>query len=518
MAEETDIGTAPAVPPHDALLNRLEPEPDERAVFSAVYQHEGGELTLRHGSLLIGPPEMSQSSWGKWRSDSTARLNPQFQELSKLPPDILVTDARAEDGTALVAGRVSMDVSEARSLLAKVLNDATVPSVGPLPEASAPVAAPDAFLHVFPRLWTPVSRLAASAARPLRGFVLTRTPGLADMVVTSEWQVQGVTVYDGAWSTVGIAMPYVGHSFDPPTQGLLVGRLERRAWFDDVKGDGTFNLYELHVGLDPGRIDVADLEVELEEWADGGELTNSRRLLLGDLDLGARAGQTQVLVGLPTLGRGLAHEARLYDRDGVLLDRTQRSKLVEQVTGTGRVSGPGGASGTINFTAGQKVTTTVTERLDRLDQLEQDYRELLEKGLDARIVSDRSTAITVIQNHLAAAPGEIWVMDPYFGGKPDDWTVLQGVTAPVKVLSGRGAKKPPGGMTNVHVRRWNGKTKNPLFHDRCYLWQGGGLTVGTSPSGFGNRDARIDRLRATEAEGWRALFQKYWSSGDFLDA
>jgi len=304
---------------------------------------------------------------------------------------------------------------------------------------------------------------------------------------------------------------------DPPCQGLLVGRLERRAWFDDVKGDGTFNRYELHIGLEPDRIDIADLEVELEEWANGGELTNSRRLLLGDLDLGSRAGLKRVVVSLPTLGRGLAHEARLYDRDGVLLDRTQRSKLAERIIARGRVVAPDGSSATTTFTAGEHVTVGVAERLERLDQLERDYRELLERGLETRIIRDRQTALDVIAGHLQAAAREIWILDPYFGRSPDDWTVLQNVTAPVRVLTGRDAKRPPAMMHNVRVRKWIGAQRNPLFHDRFYLWEGGGLTVGTSPSGFGNRDARIDRLRSVEADGWRALFSQYWNSTDFAD-
>ena len=486
-------------------------------MLSAVYERQGDELSVRHVSLLIGPGEMGQVPWAKWRTESTARLTPRFEELSEMSADVLVSKAMAEDGTEFVAGRATLDVADAQQLLGKALEDGTMPAVGPLPEARAELFAPDAFLHVFPRLWTPVSRLAASAARPLRGFVLPLAEPLPDVVSADQWEVEGITVFDGAWSPLGIAMPYSGHLMEPLPQGVLVGRLERRAWFNDVKGDGNFNLYELHLGLEPGRIDVADIEVELEEWADGGELTNSRRLLLGELDLGARAGEERVLVALPTLGRGLAHEARLYDRDGLLLDRTQRAKLIERVVATGTVQDADGGSAPVRFEAGEKVTPGLAERLDRLDQLEQEYRDLLERGLADRIVRDRATAITAIRNNLEGVAGEIWVMDPYFGGKPGDWAVLNGITVPVKVLSGRGAKRPPAGLSNVHVRRWDGNGKNPLFHDRFYLWEGGGLTVGTSPSGFGGRDARIDRLRRVEAEGWRALFQTYWNSGDFRD-
>ena len=378
-----------------ALFDRLSPEPDERAVLSAVYQPDGEAMTLRHASLLVGPEEMSHVAWGQWRVNSTESLSSRFEELSKLPPDIRVSNARAEDGTTLIAGRASMSVSDAEGLLAQVLETENVPAAGRLPEATAPLAAPDALLHVFPRLWTPVSQLAALAVRPVRGFMLPRANPLGELIVTDRWQVEGVTVYDGAWSPLGIAMPHTGHCVEPPPEGLLVGRLERRAWFDDVKGDGEFNLYELHVGLEPERVDIADLEVELEEWTDSGDLANSRRLLLGDLDIGSRVGQRRVVVALPTLGRGLAHEARLYDRDGVLLDRTQRAKLVERVIATGRFSTDSGATATQTFVAGEVLTPTVQQRLDRLDELEESYRALLEKGVEARVVRDRQTALTL---------------------------------------------------------------------------------------------------------------------------
>jgi len=518
---KTEGEPTPAVPDAAAaarnLIDRLSPENGERAVLSAIYQCDGAELTLRHASLLIGPPEVADVPWGRWRSDSTARLHPRFDELSQLPPDILASDAPTADGTELVAGRASLDVEDARRLLAEVLERGEVPAVGPLPGARAPLAAPDAFLHVFPRLWTPASRLVAQANRPLRGFLLPRVHRLDELLVKDRWTVEGVTVFDGAWSALGIAMPYEGHRFDPPAHGLLVGRLERRAWFDDVKGDGDFNLYELHVGLEPDRIDIADLEVELEEWADG-ELANSRRLLLGELGLGARAGEQRVLVALPTLGRGLAHEARLYDREGTLLDRTQRSKLVERIISTMRVAAENGQTALHTFTAGEKVVPAVTERLDRLDRLEQDYRDLMEQGLSERIVRDRNSAITAVHNHLAGAPGEIWIMDPYFGAASGDWDVLRGLNVSVKILTGRPGKSPPSAFKNVEVRRWNGPGKSPPFHDRSYLWEGRGLSVGTSPSGFGIRDTRVDRLRQTEAERMRADFQHYWNSGDFLPA
>lgn len=63
------------------------------------------------------------------------------------------------------------------------------------------------------------------------------------------------------------------------------------------------------------------------------------------------------------------------------------------------------------------------------------------------------------------------------------------------------------GATSFKARAWPGK---PPWHDRIYLWKGGGLSVGTSPSGLGHRVARLDRLNANEAAGWQTMFNAWW--------
>jgi hypothetical protein len=54
----------------------------------------------------------------------------------------------------------------------------------------------------------------------------------------------------------------------------------------------------------------------------------------------------------------------------------------------------------------------------------------------------------------------------------------------------------------------------PPWHDRLYLWEDGGASVGTSPSGIGNRVTRIDRIGKAEALGWQALFDAWWAAPD----
>ena len=363
-------------------------------------------------------------------------------------------------------------------------------------------------------MWSATSRLAANATRPVTGFFLPASDEIPALLLET-WEVEGVEAYDGSWSTLGLALPNAGHNFEPPANGLLVGRLEPRAWFKDVAGEGHYLNNEQHICLDPGRIDISDHEVVLEEW-EGEELANSRRLQLGDLALGARAGQNRFPLSLPTLGRGFAHEAHLYHRNGELLDRTQRSRLVEQMVVRGKMS-LGDETARTEFTIGEKVAPSLNHRLDQLGVIEDAYRAMLSAGLEERIISDPVQARATIDNELGMARGELLVMDPYFGVDAADWVAVENVSIPIKVLSGQAAKPVPAHLAGlVKLRKWKAKKGAPPFHDRLYLWDDGGLSVGTSPSGLGKRDARIDRLRKSEADGWRAMFESYWKSADFI--
>lgn len=496
----------------NSLIEHLGPAEGERAVYSAIYRREESGFHLQYASLLIGPEAMASGSWGAWMLGGAERLNDRFQLLSEVPAEGLVESAPVEGDAEVVAGRFVIEVDQMRSWLTEAVGQQTVPQIGELPEARALLLAPSSPQRVFPRLWTPVSRLAATTIRPLRGFFFPLAEEGAPLVA-GEWEVGGVTAYDGPWSTLGIALPNEGHSFEAPPAGLLVGRLERRAWFNDVRGDGAFDRYQLHIGIEPEQIDVSELAVELEEWS-GEELVNVRRLALGDLKLGQRAGADRFLVALPTLGRGFAHAARLYDREGVLLDCTQRAHLVERMVGRGKVRGPDGAVATQHFSVGERVEVGLGERLARFDRVEDDYREMLREGLEERIITTRTRGAEVLRNELARVSKPVSILDPYFGYKPADWNVLAGLNVAIRILSGSGAKRPPANLANVEVRRWR-HSGNPPFHDRSYLWEGGGLSVGTSPSGLGNRDARLDRMGATEATALRASFEAYWQSGDF---
>jgi hypothetical protein len=243
-------------------------------------------------------------------------------------------------------------------------------------------------------------------------------------------------------------------------------------------------------------------------------LASARRLRLGDLDLPAARepvdGLLQVDVRVPTLGTGVARQVRLYDRDGLLLDATDRLWTLEQINMT--ISSPGSSRA---VTIGDAHPPDLLGRLQAADTADERYRQLLEAGLPGRIVTDEVAGPSRLHAELARAREELLVLDPYFGWNQADWAVLDDAAVPVRVLTGhgtpgkRGFTAPPAGMTaTLDIRTWRGR---PPWHDRMYLWRAGGLTVGTSPSGLGRRVARLDRVAGVEADRWRAAFETWWA-------
>ena len=99
-------------------------------------------------------------------------------------------------------------------------------------------------------------------------------------------------------------------------QALFVGRLERRAWLLDhrlIKDDHAF---QITIGLDPERTELADLELVVEERVDD-ETVWSERLRLEDFDLTESLDTPRVDLTLPSIGwGGVRRLARLHHRDG----------------------------------------------------------------------------------------------------------------------------------------------------------------------------------------------------------
>lgn len=278
--------------------------------------------------------------------------------------------------------------------------------------------------------------------------------------------------------------------------------------------------------LAPGRASPGDLEVDLEEYADDG-LAQARRIRLADLALPGGSPE-RVTVALPTLGPGLRRRLRLYDRAGRLLDTCDATAFVSQIkiTMTGHI---GDESTTRHVSLGQApAAPNPVTRLAALDTAEAGYTRLLTEGLSRRILDDPVTALAAIQEAVQSARDDLLILDPYFGHQPADWAALEKVAVPVRVLTmhkqfakAATATKPAqpdvlmplpphAGIQHVPllgIRSWSQKAP---WHDRVYLWVGGGLTVGGSPSGLGKRLRRLDRLSPVEADAWRTRFEALW--------
>jgi hypothetical protein len=304
--------------------------------------------------------------------------------------------------------------------------------------------------------------------------------------------------------------------------------LERRAWFNGLQFDPDSGTYAARIGIDEVRLNRADLEIDFEEYV-SGDLAAARRLSLGDIPLPTSAipAGSELVVQLPTLGSGVGRQVRLFDRDGLLLDASDRMWTVEgwQLT----INVPGSPP----TVAGRNYAKAVDllERLRISDDVEESYKQWLKDGLEERVIDDPLTGLPALQALLGGACGELCVLDPYFGWDLADWSVLAAVQVPIRVLSGHGyydrktgrlqkekvTPIPPGTASTapyIKAKSWRGPQP---WHDRFYLWDGRGLVVGTSPSGLGKRLARIDRLTSTEAEGWRHLFNSWWSSPQAVD-
>jgi hypothetical protein len=169
----------------------------------------------------------------------------------------------------------------------------------------------------------------------------------------------------------------------------------------------------------------------------------------------------------------------------------------------------------ITLSIGEGVTTSAVghseppqllDRVDRARLVEGQYQQLVADAMPGRVVMTRADAEDRLEGALNAANGEVLVLDPYFGSDLTDWALLSAPSS-ARVLTGSQAKGPL--PAHVSARKW---TKGaPPWHDRLYIWDGGGLNVGTSPKGFGKRAFRIDVVSAAEAATWRSLFEAWWA-------
>jgi hypothetical protein len=497
------------------LIEALSPEPDEVAVLSVLLDRPAhDEPVLRHATLLIVPARCGQVAWGNWQTEQ-GRANLGF--CPEGAPARFLHEAQQ-----WTAGRTVVSLEDARRWMRDVAGAADgqpslhgelgslVPELGELPPFRAALRLPAAMHRIFPGADTPSANFIASTARPCHGFIWRseQRPGL---LIPSEWELARKSVLVPTLCLLGINVPTDGvpQAASPPF-GLLVGRMERRAWLAEIRGDGKFD--RLHVGLhwDPHRVDLADLAIELEQRLDGEVVSRARFPLEALADINDVKALGKCSVSLPTIGRGAAFEVALSTRQHEFVDRAGPHPLLERVTVTVVAEGSCGQTFSIGDAVGAPM---IPEHLERMAQLDDDLKALLRQGAENRILEDRRHAQERLKAELHGARGELLVHDPYFGQDVREWDLLRDVQVPVRVLTCKIAKEKPNIAAHVHARF---RPKAPM-HERMYLWEGGGLSLGGSPTIFGNAPVSISRLDAASADAWRERFTPLWESEHFRD-
>ncbi len=497
-------------------------EPGDVAVASLVIDARGPDLRLRHGSILVGPEQMGRMGWPEWVAEHS--LHP--------PPFSAPARVEAESGGVILL-RVAVDIEEARAWVSKLLQAGAAPRTGALPFVVAAVSSPSAPVRVFPHAETPLERLCARACRPVRGAHLAVENAPEPFSVDAGFSDDPILrPYFAQWA-IGVTGTGLddGWDSDRAPGGLLVGHLERRAWLDDVRGGKELETFDLHIGLDAHLLHPTELVVELEEFLDD-ELVYSRTMRLDETTLPQMtADRRQWMVSsLPTLGVGVSRRVALRHIDGELLDRTGTFNIIERVTTSVHVAGPGQslheAPLAFERTTGlDPAPQGGFSRQPDIDRVISQYEQLLSEGLGNVIVSgDRDAVIQRLRSELTRARSELLIVDRYFASSSTGWEVLEDLSVPVRLITTvRDASNPtlqtsppPTGLPAIQVRGWQPRPAPP-FHDRLYLWMRGGLVVGQSPNGFGGATFRLQRISAAEAARWMTLAESWWTDGRAID-
>jgi hypothetical protein len=465
-----------------------------------------GRLALRAGSLLIAPPHAANNGWPAWRAAEHVHPTPSEQALDA--PGSFVVDV----GLVTVA-RVTLPQSAARRWLSSILSRGEAPMLDDVPPLTGLLGSASAPIRIPTESETAAGVLACQLGRPISGYHFPLVGELDPVAPGDPWEIAGVTHYGAARELLGMAWY---ESVDGVPSGLLVGRFERRAWLAGMHLHAEHELYEVKIGYEADRVDVADLEIEVEERV-GGELVISERLRLEDLDLKdadeiarqvAQGDVRRPILGvrLPSLGRGVQRSVRLHTREGELLDDWHRFNVVERIGSTLTVDGHQMPTTWIGESRGP---ANLVERLAGVERMRSQYATLRRDGISSRLFDDFAAARASLRLRLERATGELLVVDPWLR----DWELLTDLPGgPPRVLIGARVPPPPQDFGG-RVARWHGPREAP-FHDRFFLWEGGGISVGTS-AGPTNRMFRISRIASPEAEELRERFALWWIDPQF---
>ncbi len=472
------------------LISYLGPEADEIAVISAV-AHEGNDgYQLLKASVLIGPSEMGQTNWNGWKK--------QHGEL-EFPQEPLDPTYVTESGPLTIV-RVVTDITTVSGWLGSLVETGISQGIAMVfPNVKAKLEKPVAPIRVSRNLETNASSFVHSAVRSATGFFF----GAASTA----------SVWDPDWGeSVTPALLMTGLHLGQDLQGgVLLARLERRAWINWLRASTNMETLECNIGLEPARIDVADLVLSIEEWV-SGEIVHSQQIKLEALpSVDAMRGKPHITVPVPTLGSQIQRLVRLYDRNGSLLDTTKLFWIVESIKMNLRVTTGDKVSEHVTMVGENRTLPSLVERADAIERVRAAYATLFTAGVEGTWVVPGSgvSAADAIAQRLSQARGVLHVVDRYFGKSPDDWKLFDQVTIPVQVLTSLG-NAPPSPVPKIDVRWLKGKPAP--FHGRAYLWDGGGLTVNASPNGFSGSPVLISYLDVAVSHKWLDYFAAWWSS------
>lgn len=487
------------VEPRD-LVVWLEPAADEVLVLSVICIAAGDGFELACGSALVGPTQMGAGGWPAWQ----------------VGHDEPTADTARDRGSEFVyhwedgfAGRAVVTVDAGVAWLKEAINSGRGQAVGPLPEFRVAVEPPRTPLRTVPHSGTEAESLAIAACRPIEGYRFPRQEPLSVRDIPDRWDLGDAPVFNAAATLVGIGWrSHFEEDWRP--DGLLVGRLERRCWINQVRLDPENDLFGVELRRDT-LPDFGDLEIELEEWIDD-ELVISEVLRLEEVDLTPIEDSPTGWLHLPTIGRGAKRRLRLGTREGNPLDQRRPFNLVESFSISFNVNGEGVGPPVKGGEKREK--QDLGGLLGAVARCRAQYRELRRSGHGDRLFENEADLNAFIRRRLERATGEILIVDPYFAA----WSLLQGLPATrIRVLVGATADPPPPGI-NAQVARWRQTNAHPIapFHDRSILWDDGGLAPGTSTgSGAGRREARVTRLPLSEVRELQERFTDWWSGGDF---
>ena len=476
------------------LVNYLDPASDEVAVVTAITERGDNSDRLLRASVVIGPRAIGAGNWRDW------------QDLHQLRPRAVAEPPGATysvECDTLSTHRSVVSVDDAASWVDRLARSAGVPALSNIP-ALEPIElqAPTAPLRISRHLDSDAASFVQAAVRPGNGFLL-RTGDRLTRSGDSTWWTDGVSRYINAPLSAGL--PLLGDDCG----GVVLSRLERRAWFNALRGGEDLATFDCHIGLEPDRIDVSDLQLTFDEWIDG-ELVVSQQVRLEDLVVDHVRGQTAFTVQLPTLGARVLRTLQLRDRTGTLLDRSSsRFGIVESIELTvNQIGVPG--PGTEVVIGEHHPTPTYVERAEGIDRVRQQYQDLFASGAAATLLTPGADVDTVLAERLAQARGTLRIVDRYFGKDPAQWGLLRNVTVPVEVLTSYG-KAPTTSGPSLSVR-WH-RGGRPPFHGRAYLWDGGGFAVDASPDAFGRDLVYITPIQPAVSDAWQAQFRAWWAIG-----